>query len=244
MRRDSCWRIRLAPLLPARRPAPISQPIRRSTTCWATVSGEGATVSGTKSNGTMRYNSLQAVVQKADESRFAVSGLVYVLQVHVRQHRLLRRVEQRSECLSILAERLRPESEYAPCYYDATHVLSAYAIYDLPFGRGKMVGKNVNGVVNQVIGGWAVSPIVSFRTGWPLPVYGAQDNSGTFGRGARADCNGVPSITKTTIPGIGRSVVQQYWTIHQSSGWHLWQLLAATRWAAFAPLHRRRHEFA
>ena len=28
-------------------------------------------------------------------------------------------------------------SEYAPCYYDATHVISAYAIYGLPFGRGK-----------------------------------------------------------------------------------------------------------
>jgi hypothetical protein len=94
-------------------------------------------------------------------------------------------------------------SEWAPCYYDATHVLSAYAVYDLPFGRGKMVGKDVNRTVNEVIGGWAVSPIVSFRTGWPLPVYGAQDESGTFGRGARADCNGLPSITKNPIQGIG-----------------------------------------
>jgi hypothetical protein len=66
-----------------------------------------------------------------------------------------------------------------------------------------MVGKDVNRVVNGVIGGWAVSPIVSFRTGWPLPVYGAQDVSGTFGRGARADCNGTPSITKTPIQNVG-----------------------------------------
>lgn len=96
------------------------------------------------------------------------------------------------------------KAEYAPCYYDATHVVSAYAIYELPFGRGKLLGKNANGVVNQVIGGWAVSPIVQFRTGWPLPVYGAQDVSGTFGRGARADCNGVPSIVNSFIPGVGR----------------------------------------
>jgi len=66
-----------------------------------------------------------------------------------------------------------------------------------------MVGNGVNGAVNQVIGGWAVSPILSFRTGWPLPVYGAQDNSGTFSRGSRADCNGVPSIQNTKLPGIG-----------------------------------------
>jgi hypothetical protein len=95
-------------------------------------------------------------------------------------------------------------AEWAPCYYDATHVISAYAVYDLPFGRGKMLAKNANRVVNGVIGGWQVSPIVTFRTGWPLPVYGAHDNSGTFSRGARADCNGVPSIVNTFIPGVGR----------------------------------------
>jgi hypothetical protein len=94
-------------------------------------------------------------------------------------------------------------SEYAPCYYDATHVLSSYAVYDLPMGRGKMLGKNVNGAVNEIIGGWAVSPIVSFRTGWPMPVQNANDNSGTNGRGARANCSGLPSITKTAITGIG-----------------------------------------
>jgi len=165
--------------------------------------GEGATVSGTKSNGNMTYNALQAVLQQE-----ASHGLQYQVSYTF------------SKCMSdstgyygawnnalsasaywqnIYDQR----SEWAPCYYDATHVLSSYAVYDLPFGRGKMMGKDVNGVVNQVIGGWAVSPIVSFRTGWPLPVYGAQDNSGTFGRGARANCNGLPPITKTSIEGVG-----------------------------------------
>jgi hypothetical protein len=95
------------------------------------------------------------------------------------------------------------KSEWAPCYYDATHVLSAYAIYDLPFGHGRQFAGNANGVVNGVIGGWEISPIVTFRTGWPLPVLGAGDNSGTFGRGARANCNAIPAVTNTTLPGIG-----------------------------------------
>ncbi len=166
--------------------------------------GPGATVSGTKSNGTMRYNALQAVLQKQLNH-----GLQYQVAYTF------------SKCMSdstgyygawvnalsasaYWQNVYDQKSEYAPCYYDATHVISAYAIYDLPFGRGKLLGKNANGVVNQVIGNWAVSPIVSFRTGWPMPVYGAQDESGTFGRGARADCNGVPSIVNTFIPGIGR----------------------------------------
>ena len=168
------------------------------------VLGSSATVSGTKSNGTMRYNSLQAVLQKQMSH-----GLQYQVSYTF------------SKCMSdstgyygawvnalsasaYWQNVYDQRAEYAPCYYDATHVISAYAIYDLPFGRGKMLGKNANGVVNGVIGGWEVSPIVSFRTGWPMPVYGASDNSGTFGRGARADCNGVPSIVNTFIPGIGR----------------------------------------
>jgi len=67
-----------------------------------------------------------------------------------------------------------------------------------------MLAKNANRAVNGVIGGWEVSPIVSFRTGWPLPVFPIQDASGTFSRGARADCTGTPSITNTALPGIGR----------------------------------------
>jgi outer membrane receptor protein involved in Fe transport len=168
------------------------------------VLGSSATVSGTKSNGNMRYNSLQAVLQKQ-----MTHGLQYQVAYTL------------SKCMSdstgyygawnnalsasaYWQNVYDQKSEYAPCYYDATHVVSAYAIYDLPFGRGKMFGKDAHGVVNGVIGGWEVSPIISWRTGWPMPVYGASDNSGTFGRGARADCNGVPSISNTFIPGIGR----------------------------------------
>jgi hypothetical protein len=166
--------------------------------------GEGATVSGTKSNGTMKYDALQAVLQKQMSH-----GLQYQVSYTF------------SKCMSdstgyygawnnalsasaYWQNVYDQKSEWAPCYYDATHVLSAYAIYDLPFGRGKMLAKNVGKAVDAVIGGWEVSPIVTFRTGFPLPVYGANDESGTFSRGARADCNSIPSITPdAVIPGVG-----------------------------------------
>ena len=192
------------------------------------VLGSSAQVSGTKSNGTMRYNSLQAVVQKQ-----MTHGLQYQVSYTF------------SKCMSdstgyygawnnalsasaYWQNVYDQKSEYAPCYYDATHVISAYAIYDLPFGRGKMFGKNASGVVNGVIGGWEISPIVSFRTGWPLPVYGASDNSGTFRRGARADCNGVPSIIEHIYTGNWPSVVQQYRPVYQPGRLeHFRQLLTA-----------------
>jgi len=73
-----------------------------------------------------------------------------------------------------------------------------YAIYELPFGRGKTLARDANKIVNAVIGGWSVSPIFIVRSGWPMPVYNAADESGTFGRGARANCNSIPSITGET----------------------------------------------
>jgi hypothetical protein len=156
-----------------------------------------ATVSGTQSNGTMGYNSLQAVLQKQMKN-----GLQYQVSYTF------------SKCMSdstgyygawnnalsasaYWQNVYDAKSEWAPCYYDATHVLSAYAIYELPLGQGKKFDSN-NKVVNEIIGGWAVSPIVSFRTGFPLPVTGVGDESGTFSRGSRADCNGLPAITGET----------------------------------------------
>ena len=166
--------------------------------------GPGATVSGTKSNGTMRYNSLQAVVQKqmAHGLQYQVA---YTLSKCMSDSTGYYGAWNNALSASAYWQNVYDQkSEYAPCYYDATHVVSAYAIYDLPFGHGRAFGQNANAVVNGVIGGWEVSPIISFRTGWPMPVYGAEDNSGTFSRGARADCDGVPSIVNTFIPGIGR----------------------------------------
>ena len=163
----------------------------------------GAYVSGTQSNGTMSYNALQAVLQKE-----MTHGLQY--QVSYTYSKCMSDSTGYygawSNALSASAywqNVYDPKSEWAPCYYDATHVLTAYAIYELPFGHGKAFGKNANAVVNQVIGGWQVSPIITFRTGWPMPVYGAADNSGTFSRGSRADCNSIPTISDTPIVGAG-----------------------------------------
>jgi hypothetical protein len=164
---------------------------------------------GTQSNGTMMYNSLQAVLQKQMSN-----GLQY--QVSYTYSKCMSNSTGYygawNNALSASAywqNIYDPKSEWAPCYYDATHILSAYAVYELPFGRGKQFGSGVNKAVNTAISGWAVSPIMTFHTGFPMPVYGAADTSGTFSRGPRADCSGLPAITgetpidQTKFPGVG-----------------------------------------
>ena len=48
-------------------------------------------------------------------------------------------------------------AEWGPCYYDSTHVLTSYATYDLPFGRDRQFGKDMNPVVNAIVGDWQVN---------------------------------------------------------------------------------------
>jgi hypothetical protein len=197
---STCATITAKPPVPCTAPSPF---FAKNPTFYNTLS---TVTGGTQSNGTMMYNSLQAVLQKE-----MTHGLQY--QVSYTFSKCMSNSTGYygawNNALSASAywqNIYDPKAEWAPCYYDATHILSAYAVYELPLGRGKQFGSNLNKVANTAVGGWAVSPILSFRTGFPMPVYGAADTSGTNSRGSRADCNGLPTITgetPITTTGVG-----------------------------------------
>jgi hypothetical protein len=94
-----------------------------------------------------------------------------------------------------------PNGDYAQCYWDAKHVISTYAVYDLPFGKGKQFAGNASSAVNAVIGNWSINPIVSWHGGFPLNLR-ASDVSGTNDIfSPRPDCSGQVAYPKTPIPG-------------------------------------------
>src|SRR5207245_3012333 len=43
-----------------------------------------------------------------------------------------------------------------------------YGLYELPFGRNKPFLGNANGVVNQIVGGWQLSPVLNYSSGLPF----------------------------------------------------------------------------
>jgi hypothetical protein len=51
---------------------------------------------------------------------------------------------------------------------DATHRLAFAAVLELPIGRGRWLGKNMNRVADAVVGGWSLSSSATFQTGQPL----------------------------------------------------------------------------
>ncbi len=53
---------------------------------------------------------------------------------------------------------------------DFTHALTTSGLYDLPFGRGRRFGSNINKVADAFLGGWQTNGIYTFRTGTPVNV--------------------------------------------------------------------------
>ena len=54
--------------------------------------------------------------------------------------------------------------------FDIRHSFNMAALYDLPFGRGKRFGRDLNRVANLLGGGWQLGGIVNARSGVPIDV--------------------------------------------------------------------------
>jgi len=52
--------------------------------------------------------------------------------------------------------------------FDIRHLLNVNGIWELPIGRGRLIGGNAPGWVNAIIGGWEVSGILTARSGLPF----------------------------------------------------------------------------
>jgi hypothetical protein len=51
---------------------------------------------------------------------------------------------------------------------DRPHRLAVTALYELPIGNGRLIGRNLTGVVNTVVGGWQVNVIGEVKSGTPI----------------------------------------------------------------------------
>jgi len=68
---------------------------------------------------------------------------------------------------SFILNAIRPNDNYANSDFDIRHVINANAIYQLPFGRGKHFGANMNRGLDALVGGWQVTGIYRWNTGLP-----------------------------------------------------------------------------
>jgi hypothetical protein len=66
---------------------------------------------------------------------------------------------------------------------------------DVPFGRGKRFFGESNGLVNGIIGGWSLSGISTFQSGFPVAIVALNNFTSQFG-GGNTRPNVVPGCNK------------------------------------------------
>jgi len=68
-----------------------------------------------------------------------------------------------------------PSANYSNSNFDVRHAFKGYAVYQLPFGRGKQFLSGSRWL-DEAVGGWQISGTVVLQTGQPFTVYGDQAN--------------------------------------------------------------------
>jgi hypothetical protein len=138
-----------------------------------------------------RYNSLQVEFRR----RFT-KGLS--LQTNYTFQKVLTNgIGTSQQLVEPFLDNARPELEYARADFDQTHIIKLNSVYELPFGNGRTFFSGSKGVVNAIIGGWQISPILTISSGAPISII---DPRGTFNRAGRSGRQtALTSLTKGQI---------------------------------------------
>ncbi len=115
-------------------------------------------------NGTNRYNSLQLQAQKRFSTSLSFTG-TYTLT------RLRERVNYLNPSDTVLENRVSPD--------ERPHRVTLAAVYQLPIGRGRKFGGDLNHALDAFVGGWQLNGTYEWQKGEPFlftnPLYFAGD---------------------------------------------------------------------
>ena len=149
-------------------------------------------ISGTASIGNQSYNSLQSTLHKRFSKGFEYQ-VAFTYQRGISDSIGYYGQGGQAGSQSAYWQNLYNQSaERGPTYFNDTLVFTPSFVYELPFGRGRMVGKNWNKPLDYVVGGWQLGGVYTAHTGFPLTIKGSGDPSGTGARSFRASVVGTP----------------------------------------------------
>jgi hypothetical protein len=94
-----------------------------------------------------------------------------------------------------------PRANWTPQPWDRKFAMNWLGTYHLPFGPGQRFS-NPNPVLSRLMGGWSVSPLLSWASGLPNEIYsgGAEMGAGEYENGASAVPVGINTRTLTDSP--------------------------------------------
>jgi hypothetical protein len=68
--------------------------------------------------------------------------------------------------VGLICDAVRPRTCRANSDFDLNQIITADAVYQLPFGRGKMFLSSASTLMNELVGGWSLSGVNSWHTGY------------------------------------------------------------------------------
>jgi hypothetical protein len=86
------------------------------------------------------------------------------------------------------------------------HQLNANLVYRLPFGKGQMLAGNASPLLNALIGGWHVSGVFRWTTGFPITVDNGSTWSTNWNIEGDAEPNGPPPVASNPKNAIVKGV--------------------------------------
>jgi hypothetical protein len=111
-------------------------------------------INGTENTGYSWYHSVQFTASKRFSKGYTVQGS-YTFQKWMQAVNLLNAAD------------LAPVREISDS--DAPHRINISTVWSLPFGKGRALMNNANGLVSRIVGGWEISGIWSIQSGFALP---------------------------------------------------------------------------
>jgi Carboxypeptidase regulatory-like domain/TonB-dependent Receptor Plug Domain len=149
--------------------------------------------------GNSTYNSLQVQVAQRFSHGFSVQG-TYVWSQALGT----------SEGDSLSASSFRTlrdfDLDHRELSFDYQSVFKVNGIYDLPFGRGKLIGQNVNGFWERIIGGWEVGAIGQAQSGSPLTFTAQNTINNTTSALASFTANQVGPLPSDGVQRVGTGI--------------------------------------
>jgi hypothetical protein len=95
--------------------------------------------------------------------------------------------------------------DYGPVQAQPYNIFHFNHVVELPFGRGKRFGSNMNRVVDGIVGNWKLSGVGTWQSGQPLTITGGSTSSPTSATTNRADrtCDGRGQQPGNGVPHSG-----------------------------------------
>jgi hypothetical protein len=156
-------------------------------------------------DGMYNYNSLQMEVRR----RFS-NGLYFQANYTLAKN-LTNAVGTSQQLFEPYLDNANKQWDYQRADYDQKHTFNFNAIYQLPFGKGKMFLNN-GGIIDKVFGGWELSGLGQWTSGAPISFV---DTRGTYNRTAR-------SARQTPTSSLTNAEIQALAGVFEANGAIYW----------------------